>query len=178
MTNLTIEESGMSFGPYPEDHCFRIEKSETYKKIQDGVKIAEFLLLRTNNGDSPDVLVVEAKSSSPKPETQPNFDEFISEIREKLLNGFSLGLAACLKRPPKTYEEIPDSFKSLDLSTASFKLVLVVKKNEESWLPPLKDALAKSLHSTIKIWALPPMSVIVLNDDLARERGLIETSSK
>jgi hypothetical protein len=48
-----IVESGMSFGPYPEGHCFYIEKSETYKAVQEGVPTAEFLLLRFREGDLP-----------------------------------------------------------------------------------------------------------------------------
>ena len=44
MTMNQIVESGMTFGPYPQGHCFFIEKSATYKKIQNNVKIAEFLL--------------------------------------------------------------------------------------------------------------------------------------
>ena len=39
-----IIESGMTFGPYADEHCFHIEESATYKKIQDGVRMAEFLL--------------------------------------------------------------------------------------------------------------------------------------
>jgi len=44
---MPIVESGMAFGPYPAGHCFHIEKSTTYQKVQTGVRIAEFLLLRT-----------------------------------------------------------------------------------------------------------------------------------
>ena len=51
-----IDESGMIFGPYPEGHCFYIEKSETYRKIQDGVKIAEFLLLHSQDDSIVDLL--------------------------------------------------------------------------------------------------------------------------
>ena len=84
MTTEPIIESGMTFGPYPEGHCFYIEKSETYQKIKEGVKIAEFLLLHSQ--DDSIVWIVEAKQSSPRPETQPNFDDFLLEIQEKLTN--------------------------------------------------------------------------------------------
>ena len=78
MTINQIVESGMNFGPYPKGHCFFIEKSPTYKKIQNNVQIAEFLLLHYAKDGSPVVWVVEAKSSTPRPATQPNFDEFIA----------------------------------------------------------------------------------------------------
>lgn len=53
MTTQTIVESGMTFGPYPDGRCFYIEKSNTYADIQQGVQMAEFLLLHINNGKPP-----------------------------------------------------------------------------------------------------------------------------
>ena len=173
MTTQPIVESGLVFGPYPEGHCFYIEKSELYGKIQEDVQMGEFLLLRTENRASPVIWVVEAKSSTPRPETQPNFDLFISEIREKLINAFSLGVAACLKRHPKFQEELPEPFRSLNLSETEVRFVLVVNGHKASWLPPLKEALEKTLRATCKTWALSPTSVVVVNETLARLHGLI-----
>ncbi|PNU19870.1 hypothetical protein C2E25_09980 [Geothermobacter hydrogeniphilus] len=173
MTTSPIIESGMTFGPYPEGHCFYIEKSATYKNVQQGVRMAEFLLFRLDNGKPPVILVIEAKSSTPRPETQPNFDAFIEEIREKLVNAFSLGVASCLKRHLQAEEELPEPFKTLDLSAAEFRFVLVVNGHQEAWLPPIQEALKKSLHPAVKTWALPPTSVAVINDELARQHGLI-----
>jgi len=172
MKRQPIIESGMSFGPYPEGHCFHIEESKTYKKIQKGLQMAEFMLLRIKNG-KPAVWVVEAKSSTPRPETQPNFDDFIAEIREKLVNAFSLTISACLKRQPGADDELPEPFKILDLSSVDFKFVLVIKGHKDDWLAPIKEQLEKVLKSTIKTWRLSPTSVVVLNDNLARKHGLI-----
>jgi hypothetical protein len=170
MTTEPIIESGMTFGPYPEGDCFYIEKSETYQKIKEGVKIAEFLLLHSQ--DDSIVWIVEAKQSSPRPETQPNFDDFLLEIQEKLTNALTLSVATCLKRH-STYEELPNSFQTLDLEKASFRLILVIKGHQEAWLPPLQDALKKALNPTIKTWNLSATSVVVLNDTMARLQGLI-----
>jgi hypothetical protein len=174
MTTAPIKESGMIFGPYPEGYCFYIEKSATYQKFpsedkEHGVKIAEFLLLRQ---DSLTVWIIEAKSSSPHPKTQPNFDGFIEEIREKLTNALTLFVATHLKRH-STWEELPNLFQTLDLSKARFSLILVIKGHQEAWLPPLQDALRKVLKPTVKIWNLSPTSVVVINEILAQERGLI-----
>ncbi|MBF0272014.1 MAG: hypothetical protein HQL98_08135 [Magnetococcales bacterium] len=106
----------MTFGPYPEGTCFPVEKSETYRKIKDEVKIAEFLLLKNRKKNPPAIWVVEARSSSPRPETQPNFDDFIAEIREKWINAFALGWASCLKRHEKTDAELPELFKNRNRS--------------------------------------------------------------
>jgi hypothetical protein len=173
MTTQPIVESGMTFGPYPDGLCFYIEKSNTYADIQQGVQMAEFLLLRVDNGKRPVLWVVEAKSSTPRPETQPNFDEFIAEIREKLVNAFSLGWASCLKRHQQADAELPAPFKELDLSQAGVRFVLVVNGHKEEWLKDIQDALKIALHSTIKTWCFAPTSVAVINEELARQHGLI-----
>ena len=168
-----IEESGMKFGPYPEGHCFYIEKSGLYQQMQQNVKIAEFLLLRLNRDRPPCVLVVEAKSSSPQASTQPRFDEYIDEIKEKLVNAFSLGLAACLRRHAEAEQILSKQFKNLDLGIASFRFILVIKGHKAEWLPPLNDALKNVLHSTLQTWSLKPASVAVMNEEMARTHHLI-----
>ena len=172
MTTQPIIESGMTFGPYPEGRCFHIEKSNCYAAIQKHVQMAEFLLLRTSN-DSLVIWVVEAKSSTPRPETQPNFDDFIAETREKLINALSLGWACCLKRHPQAEAELPEGFKTLDLSEIDVRFVLVINGHREEWLPPVQDALWRKLRSTVKCWAFAPTSVAVINDALAQQYGLI-----
>ncbi|MBS0601910.1 hypothetical protein [Plasticicumulans sp.] len=172
MTTQAIIESGMTFGPYPEGVCFYIEKSRCYRQIQEGVQIAEFLLLRQQNGE-PVVWIVEAKSSSPKPATRAGFDKFIDEIRTKFTNSLLLGMAARLQRHPAAADELPDTFKALDLQATGFRFVLVINGHQKDWLPPLQDALAMALKTVVKTWALPPMSVTVLNHESARQFGLI-----
>lgn len=173
MTTDAIIESGMTFGPYAAGTCFYIEKSNCYNRVQDGVQIAEFLLLRQRENQSPMILVVEAKSSSPNPETQPNFAKFIDEIRAKLTNGFLLGVAARLQRHPAAANELPDSFKTLDLQLLEFRFVLVINGHKKEWLVPLQEALSLELKSVIKTWALKPTAVAVLNHESAQQHGLI-----
>lgn len=172
MSTQPITESGMTFGPYPEGQCFYIEKSNIYTAIQEHVQMAEFLLLRTSN-EKPVIWIVEAKSSTPHPETQPKFDDFIVEIREKLINAFSLGWASCLKRHQQAEAELPEDFKTLNLSQVDIKFVLVIKGHQDEWLPSLQDALWIALRATVKTWAFAPTSVAVINDVLARQYGLI-----
>ena len=173
MSKVIIVESDLKFGPYAEEHCFHIEKGPTYGKLGEGVKIPEFLLLRLAVSKPPQVWVVEAKSSSPRPETQPNFHEYIDDIRQKLTTGFELFIAMFLKRHPNAETELSSDFRKLDLATCEFRLVLVVKGHQLDWLPPLKDKLTKDLHAFVKTWALGPTPVAVLNEELARKHGLI-----
>lgn len=166
MSIKEITESDMIF-LCEEADVFHIEESAIYKKME-GVKIAEFLLIK-----SPKLFVIEAKSSSPIPNNKINFDEFIQEIHEKLLNAFSLGMAICLNRHQQK-ETLPTNFQNLDLSKSThFLLCLVIKGHKTEWLAPIQDELKKSLSVTMKTWALSPNSVVVINDEIARQQGLI-----
>lgn len=174
MNTQTFVESNMTFGPYPEGHCFRIEKSEVYTDLQQDIKIAEFILFRPENEEkAPAICIVEAKSSTPRPETQPNFDDFITEIRDKFINAFSIGLSCCLKRHKKSDKELPEPFKNLYLSQVEVQFFLIINGHKDEWLPPIKDELHKSLRVMIKTWALSSKSVLVLNNELAKKYKFI-----
>ena len=176
MSTSQITESGMKFGPYPDGQFFHIEESNSYAAIQEHIKMAEFLLLRKNNGNSV-MWIVEAKSSAPHPKTQSDFDGFIIEIRNKLVNAFSLGWASCLRRHEQAEAELSEDFKTLSLMQVDVKFVLVINGHQDEWLPPLQEALGKELRSTIRTWAFAPTSVAVINDALAKQHGLIQPSS-
>ncbi|MDP3874868.1 MAG: hypothetical protein Q8Q80_19600 [Methyloversatilis sp.] len=173
MTTQAIIESGMTFGPFPAGQCFYIETSTCYEKIKEGVQMAEFLLLRQQES-GPTVWVIEAKSSSPRPETQPNFDEFIDEIRNKLTNGFLLVVAARLQRHPDARTELSPAFRALNLQELDFRFVLVINGHQKAWLEPLKRALDLALKPVVRTWALSPVSVVVMNHELALQQGLIQ----
>ena len=143
--------------------------------LQQGVKMAEFLLLRFKSGKPTALWVVEAKSSTPRPMSQRDFEAFIEELRDKLINAFSLGFACCLKRHSSA--ELPEPYRTLDLSTSDFRFVLVVNHHKWEWLPPLQEALSKALHAAVKTWALSIPAVAVINDHMARDYGLIPGSS-
>ncbi len=170
----TIDESGMTFGPFPEEDVFQIEKSDTYKSLGESVKIAEFILLRHSDKNPPVVWIVEAKSSSPKPDGKNKFSEYINEINQKLTDTLSLFISIFLQR--HTLDKLPDNFQKIDLAKVDFRLVLVIKGHKKDWCPPLKDALQKALQPTRKIWNLSDNSVIVLNDELACKYQLITKS--
>ena len=165
-------ESGMTFGPYPNGHFFHIERSASYAAIQQGVQMGEFLLLRIEMDRVPMMFVVEAKSSTPRPETQPNFDAFVSGVRDKLANALALGLACCLKRHAAAASELPQPFQTLNLAAVRFRLVLIINGHRKEWLPPLQDAMVKALHATTQTWALGANAVAVINDEGARKFGL------
>ncbi len=171
---LTILESNMLFGPFNQDHCFYLEKSELYQKLQHGVQIAEFLLIKIQQ-QVQNVWIIEAKSSSPRPQTQPAFDAFIAEIADKMRNALLLTLALKLGRHGADAQMLlPADFQTLDLSTTRFKFILVIKNHLDAWLVPLQEALNRCLWALNKsLGSLSPLPVVVLNETLARQHGLI-----
>lgn len=167
MTMEAIVESGMTFGPYPEGQCFYIEKSKCYIQVQEGVQMAEFLLLRQQQQGLM-MWVVEAKSSCPR-----EYNSYIEEIRVKLLNAFMLGVAACLDRHAPAKDELPETFRNLVLKTTGFRFVLVIKGVPDHHLVVLQSALSAVLKPVVKTWAMLPTSVMVLNEISAQKHGLI-----
>jgi hypothetical protein len=172
---MFITESGMKFGPYNNDQCFDIEHSRLYASISNaGVKTAEFLVLKNEQSNCPQILeVVEAKSSTPSPGGKENFDDFISQIRDKFVNALTLCLATCLNRHPKFHGELPGLIQKMDLSQIQVRFVLVIQGHREDWLQPIDDSLNKAMRSTLKIWGFSHKAVVVLNDDMAKERQYI-----
>ena len=83
-------------------------------------------------------------------------------------------MASILKRHPRYESELSQDFRSIDCSKVDFRLVLVVNGHKKEWLPDLQDALAKKLQVTRKIWNLGANAVAVMNEQVARERGLIQ----
>lgn len=161
-----IIESGMKFVIQRGDNSlFYLEESQTYKEIQEGVKMAEFLLLRPESRYK--MWIIEAKSSSPRPETQPNFNEFIQEITEKFANALTLFIANYLKRHQNN-NELSEELQNYPLDNVKFVFVLIIKGHEKPWLVPLQEALGNSLRALLKTWG-QSSRVIVLNDVMARD---------
>jgi hypothetical protein len=161
-----IIESEMKFAIDREDKTlFYLENSQTYKDIKkEGVKMAEFLLLRPESVHK--IWIIEAKCSSPRPETQPNFNEFIQEITEKFANALTLFIASYLKRH-RDCNELSEELQNYPLHDVKFAFVLIINRHEKSWLVPLQEALEKSLRPLLRTWG--QSDVVVLNDVMARD---------
>ena len=169
MNSGPIMESDMTFGPYPEGTCWHIEKSRTYAKNKQDVSIAEFILLRDNT-----LWIVEAKSSSPQPGTQPNFDKYILDIQQSMRNSLLMFLGMRLERHDPATNSLSGVFAGVDLDQIGFKLVLVIHGHKGEWLPPLQDAFQHGLVANMRAFGGPKTSISVINDQIAREKGLIQ----
>lgn len=165
MDELTFVESNMIFGPYDPQDCFQIEKSEIYKKIQNGIKIAEFVLYRNEQG-IPTIFIVEAKSNAPT-----DIKQYCSEIELKLSNSLLLFLSLFHQRHELPYFSLPNSLAELNIDITEFKFILIINNFNKKHLPPITELLQSNLKRTLKLWH--KSQVLVLNHHGALSRGLI-----
>lgn len=171
---ITIEESGMCFGPYDEKQIFHIEKTDFYKKLKvecGNVRTVEFIYFpQTGGAPNPKpVYFVEAKSSTPNPiRSQTEWMQFEREIEEKFLHSFELFLSALMGR--NFTDEKCAAFKTLDPAQMHLVFILVINGHREEWLPPITEKLNKKLKAHRKIWR---SEVIVLNHETAKKYDLL-----
>lgn len=116
---------------------------------------------------------VEAKTTAPQAGTQPRFDEYFVEIRDKMLNALLLFVSARLGRHGDAGGELPEGLRKLDPETAGFRFVLVVSTAQESWLQPLQDKFTAVMRSAVQTFKLDPTAAVVLDEARARRYGLI-----
>lgn len=169
-----ITESEMKFGKFDEKNLFHIEESQIYKKLGTGIKTVEFVLKYRQNK----LIFLEAKKSCPnaqnKDETEvkkQKFEEYYSSITGKFISSLQIYLAAILDRFEDA-TEIGSMMRSANnIKDMQLKFVLVVKDAKDiAWLAKPQAELNERLLQFRKIWNI---QVIVLNEELARERGLI-----
>jgi len=168
---ISIEESNMIFGPYDKEQFFHIENSYIYKNLGKNVKITEFILLKQVNSEKK-MYIIEAKSSAPNPgnNKSENFDKYIDEISEKLLNSLLLTVATFFERHKDNYYEFPDEFKKVYNYSLKTILLLVINNHKIEWLDPISIALNIKMRNVSRTW---PLKVAVINDSIAREKGFI-----
>lgn len=159
-------ESGMMFGPFNDFEIFMIEKSKLLQKC-NGVKTVEFIYRKTKNM----LCFIEAKSSSAviRQGNEENYEKFLTEIMYKFEDSFGMLLAALAGRRDD-HGEISDAIKKMDYKKVNFKFCLIIHGHNQEWLPPLRMELEERLKHFLSIWN---STLIVLNDELALEQGLI-----
>lgn len=163
-----LEESGMRI-PYQDNACYMIEKSANVGLLR-GVKIVEFVQA---NGKKA-IMMLEAKTSAPRPESYGDYENYLRDIREKFQNSISLLNAARLKRHEKIYAELPQPLKNVDYKRADYKLYFIIKNCKDDWVVNLSNDLHKQLHPFLKSWNIPDINFIVANESMAKELSIVE----
>ena len=162
----TFVESGMTFGPFDDTKIFHIEKSKMLKNCE-GIKTVEFIYHKRKYV----LQFVEAKSSSPvkRPGNEQEYNTYLDEIVQKFEDSFQLYMAGILKRK-SGYDQISKELFDADYQKMNFVFVLVINGHEKEWLPPLVLDIEHKMRRFQTIWNC---SVVVLNDELAKEQHLI-----
>ncbi len=170
---VTIRESGMSFGPFESEDCLQLEASPLYARIQQGTKMAEFALRRVNS-EADELWIIEAKQSVPNVDPNPgNFNDFIEEIRDKLINGLHVVFAIWLKRHSTADTGVSAVFQAMGINQPAVRCILVIRGVPNDKLPPIQDAIQKSMRVTCRTLGLSPADVLAINDEKARTWRLI-----
>lgn len=137
---ITFIESGMTFS-FADSDAFQIEKCPTYLDIQKGTKVCECIAMDSNKAQ---ILLIEAKSSFSNPLNNiEHFSNNVCDITEKFINSLLLYYGLLLKRPYKTFSELPEKLQLSAVLTQSHRIipVLILNNFKKEWLPPVKEAL-------------------------------------
>jgi hypothetical protein len=161
---VKFEESDMTFS-FPEEDLYRIEKSELLATLQ--FKACECMVKKDN-----DILLLEAKSSSPRQDNSPEkFKVYIGEIGKKFSDSLLLYNAVLLRHKD---EKMGGNLHRVDLRKAKYKLYLIISGHKAEWLPPLLNALKKELRTTLKLWQIEDTAIKVINKEKAQEYGIVQ----
>ena len=157
-------ESGMTFS-FDEDDFFYIEKSKHFNEIK-GAKPCECVVLHNGN-----VLLIEAKSSTPRPNNKERFEEFVGKIVQKFSDSYTYYCASHQKRHPS--DELAPNLQAIPLAAQQFEFYLIINDHKRDWLPPVLDQLKKMMQKNLKLWGFNDACVKVVNEELAFSKGLI-----
>lgn len=159
---ISIEESGIEFGPFSKDDFFAIEEALQQKKLSSkGVCSVEFVVKNNNS-----LIFLEAKTSIPR-----DSDNFFTEITEKFEHSLIVFVNALLKRN-NLQNDLPANFTVNDSSLQSIKLLLVIKSVPSDYLQQLTDKLRKSLKSVSVLWSIEPQNIQLINEERAIKHRL------
>lgn len=164
---ISFIESNMTFS-FPETNLYRIEKDKIANKAK-GFSVCECVVLTGGKKIS----FIEAKSSAPNPDGEKGkerFTEFLEEITQKFKDSLSIYHAVLSRH---NGEGMPTKFKKIALKDADFKLYLIILGHKDEWLVRLNDSLKSQMKGVLHLWNIRDINVKVLNEKLAKERGLI-----
>lgn len=158
---ISITESGMTFGPFPDAEIFQIENSPLHKAATTGTKTVEFVWYRRGT-----MIFVEAKSSSPKINTplSESARKYGDEIAQKYVHSLQMLLSTWMGATPGISPPFPTPTPFPNLV-----LILVIPKSPPEWLVPLRDYLDPLVQRWLGVWK---PKLLVLNQDQAIQNKL------
>lgn len=164
---MEFVQSFMRFS-FSDDSIFMIESDPVITQAQ-GIKSCECVVLINEH-----VALIEAKSSSPRPDNKEDFDTWIGEIKEKFSD--SLMMFNGIKKKEygdAAYERIPVKLREMNISPEQYVIYLIVQDNEFEWMIGIQNALREAMRDVIEQWNLQDSNIKAINDVLAKEMNLI-----
>lgn len=158
-----FKESKMTFD-FADDSFYHIEKSPLHSQVK-GYATCECIVMLQDK-----VTLLEAKSSTPNPRNEEDFDNFICDIVAKFRDTMSFYHAVMLRYDE---ENMGAEIKSVNLKDANYQFLLIVHGHKEEWLPPVMDELKSKLRHILKIWRVKDTDVKVINDTIAKKLNII-----
>lgn len=162
---ITIEESGMTFGPFAESSFYRIEESMF---LPENVKPVEFIWCSPKGS----LCFVEAKSSFARPDNDKDFETNIHVICSKFTDSLTVMLATKLGRQPKMQQELPADIEHLDWANTTVKFILVLPNFKKDGLKDIKHKLEIEMKHVRKAFGFRQTDIAVLNQSLASKLKL------
>ena len=152
-----------------EQVTYRIEKSNIVRQRKD-IKACEFFALIGGR-----MVLLEAKSSSPRPNNKIDFDKYIADISQKFVDTLLLFNAISIGRYGEAeINQLPDKIHNVSLGDVDYAMYLVVHGNELEWMLHIQDALKMQLKHHLTLWNIPDANVYAINHETAKAKGLIK----
>ena len=106
----------MTFGPFADEHCFRIEQSAAYFAMRnDGIRVVEAIVLWPSGTAESKLCLIEAKSSSPRQANDgESFEKYIEEVFDKFAHSYQLFAALLTRNLHNDNSELPAGLNSID----------------------------------------------------------------
>ena len=164
---MEFVESYMRFS-FEDDLVFRIELDPLVNELS-GIKVCECVVLISEN-----IALIEAKSSSPRPDNKEDFDSWIEDIKEKFVDSLNLfNDIKDKKHGEEAFLRIPALLRNVQIDPNRYVIYLIVHGNELEWMPGIQDALREALREAVEKWNLLDSNIKAINHDTALEKKLI-----
>lgn len=166
MDKVTINESGVTFGPFDSSDVFLIEDVLTKADFGDGVKKVEFILKQNFPKDS--ILFLEARSSIPK-----ESDKFFKEIKLKMMHCLTVFFTLVSGRHTTLSSQLPTKLSSPENLRLPMKLILVIPTIPDDKLEEINQKFKQLFKIERIIWDIDYSHILVLNRNRAERYQLI-----
>lgn len=162
-----LHESDMELC-YDIDSTFLCEEYINSLKINN-LKSVEFITIY--NGK---ILFIEAKKTAPFPKNieieNSDYKKYINDICQKAKDSFAIFASIIMNLRE---ENICIKLRNADYKNIEFKLVVIIKNHDKKWCGQIKNALENNLRHFAKVWNWGTYPVMVLNEQMACNKGLV-----